>query len=193
MPAKRKDISIGQLAQDGIKLIEKSANSNDPVDKLVALNAVLTTLVFAFLFVGTFQHTFEIVSYVLYLFFGGLIGAGLMLAYLPLIKVIQKIIQKDYFAFNFSVAILFVTLAVSVVGSLSFQENYLKLAVYGLILQLVGLIFFGLLVKVHIKEKVEKAEPNSMGKLFWTILEKLSTIGGAIAFIILVLNYFGIK
>jgi len=184
-----KETSMAELALSGIKSLEKYAASEDAVDKLLALNALLFVVNFAFLFTGNFMSKFETVSFVIYVIFGAIFGAIILLGYVPILDLIKKVIQKNYFAFNFSAAILLISASLGVVGAILTQEFYLRLALYGLIAQFMSLFVFGLFIKLPVKEELAKNITNNAWNLFWNVLDKISIVGGVISLIILVLNF----
>jgi len=186
----KKEVSLASLAQSGLRSLEKYTLSQNPIDKLLVCNALLLMINIAFLFAGNYLKNFETISFIIYFLFGALFGAIILLGYVKILDLIKKVINNNYFAFNFSVAVLLISATFGLIGNILVQPIYLNYCLYGVITQLLGLLFFGLVIKLPVQEELAKKQNNVLISLFWNILDKISIVSGVISLIIFIINFF---
>ncbi len=166
-------ISIIELAVKGLNPIKELVETDNPLNKLLALNIILVFVVLGLSishFIGvTFNDLASIVIIVVSFIFAAIITG----AYAFIVNLLIKSYKIK--AVRMSIFVLFITVPISVIGFIYNLRNLINFSLLLIFIQVLILIVIPLFFK---EEKIAQ-ESN-----LWNILGKINTILGLISSII---------
>jgi len=180
-------LEIAGVAKEKISVYTKSDKEED---KLLGFNVVLTLCSLAFILTGyVYPNSTDLFVKIFALCVFGILAAIASIPYLYLIEMITDLIKKDIFALKLSVALLICVFNLTFLGLFLNNQKFLEYGFFILFIQIILLIVIGFLkIPVHLKIEQSKTRGSSLGTLVWTILDKISIIGGVISLIIWIIS-----